>query len=80
MLPKPWLRKLVYRLPMFLQPAPARHAMVVSIDADGQVVDNLQDASADSFSPLTSVQQHGDELYFGSLERDHVARLPLPAR
>jgi hypothetical protein len=80
MLPRPWLRKVVYRLPMFLQPAPIRHAMVLAIDGDGAVVDNLQDPAADSFSPVTSVEEHGPWLYLGSLERDHLARLPLPPR
>ena len=80
MLPRPWLRKLSYRLPAFLHPAPLRHAMVLAIDEAGKVVTNLQDAAADSYAPITSVQQHGDMLYLGSLTRPQIARMPLPPR
>ncbi len=78
LLPRPWLRKVVYRLPLFLQPDPVRYAMVLAITGDGEVVDNLQDGAADCYAPLTSVEEVGDTLYFGSLERPAVARMALP--
>lgn len=80
MMPRPWLRKVAYRLPAFLHPKPIQYAMVLGIDEAGTVVANLQDSSADSYAPITSVQQHGGMLYLGSLVRRHVARLPLPPR
>jgi hypothetical protein len=51
---------------------------VLALNAEGRVIGNLQDASSDSFAPITSVQEHDGVLYLGSLERDHLARLPLP--
>jgi len=78
-LPRPWLRKVIYRLPAFLQPDPARKAFVLAIDDSGRVVDNLQDDSADSFAPVTSVEERDGFLYLGSLERKSIARLPKPA-
>lgn len=80
MMPRPWLRKVVYRLPGFLQPQPIRHAFVLSIDERGQILDNLQHRGGASYSPITSVQEHDGWLYLGSLERPQVARLALPPR
>ena len=42
LLPQPFLRKVVMRLPKFLQPAPKRYSFVLGLDLNGQVTDNLQ--------------------------------------
>jgi sugar lactone lactonase YvrE len=77
MLARPFLRKVVVRLPRFLMPAPKRHGFVLGLDAEGRVVRNLQDPSPGSYSPITSVEEHGDALYLGCLTGHAVARLPL---
>ncbi|MFP1678944.1 SMP-30/gluconolactonase/LRE family protein [Alloalcanivorax sp. C16-2] len=74
---KPLLRKVVFRLPAFMQPQPARHAFVLGLDENGQVTHNLQHRAEDAFAPITSVEQHGQRLYLGSLTRDSFAVLPL---
>lgn len=71
--PYPWLRKIFFRLPSFLQPQPARHAFVLGLNEDGQVVANLQDNSPAAFAPVTSVKQHRNTLYLGSLTQDSFA-------
>jgi sugar lactone lactonase YvrE len=75
---KPFLRKVVYRLPEALQPAPVKHAIVLGLNAEGEVIHNLQDASADAYAPITAVEQVGDALYFGSLSVPAIARMPAP--
>jgi sugar lactone lactonase YvrE len=75
----PWLRRLVYRLPRFLQPDPMRHAFVLGVDASGKVAANLQHEAPDSFSPITSVEEVGGSLYLGSLNYNGAARVPVPA-
>jgi hypothetical protein len=65
--PKPWLRKVLHRLPAVLQPKPTRHPFVLGLDANGKVVHNLQDADGVEFSQTTSAEQAGDWLYIGSL-------------
>lgn len=74
----PWSRRLVFRLPGFLQPAPARHGFVLGVDEQGQVVHNLQDPSPSSFAPVTSAREHAGYLYLGSLWRDAVGRVRVP--
>ena len=77
--PYPWLRKVVYRLPQFLQPQPAPHAFVLGLSLDGEVVHNLQHASRDSFAPVTSVTEAAGRLYLGSLTQDAFGVFNLPA-
>ena len=74
---KPFLRKVAFRLPEFLQPQPAAHAFVLGLTLDGEVSHNLQHVGKQSFHPITSVEQHGDTLYLGSLTQPAYARLSL---
>lgn len=76
--PYPFLRKAIVRLPRALWPKPDKHAWLLGIDGTGQVVANLQHLDAKAFSPLTSVEQHGDSLYLGSLEYNGIARIAVP--
>ncbi|MEQ1438519.1 SMP-30/gluconolactonase/LRE family protein [Fontimonas sp. SYSU GA230001] len=79
LLPKPDLRRIVFRLPDFLQPGPAHHGWVLGLDLDGKVVANLQYKGRGAYAPITSVEQHGDALYLGSLTDTAIGRLPLSA-
>ena len=59
-------------------PKPVEHrAMALGLDSDGQVIANLQDGGHDNYSPITSVRENGQWLYFGSLKQDSIARLPI---
>ncbi|MGD9387267.1 MAG: SMP-30/gluconolactonase/LRE family protein [Gammaproteobacteria bacterium] len=74
----PWLRKVVYRMPQFLQPQPAPHAFVLGLSLDGEVTHNLQHDGSGSFAPVTSVTEAGGRLYLGSLTQDAFGVLKLP--
>lgn len=75
---QPFIRKIAWRLPQFLQPQPARHAFVLGLDLDGNIVHNLQHEGADSFHPITSVEQAGDRLLLGSLTQPAFAVYTVP--
>jgi sugar lactone lactonase YvrE len=77
LLPHPFLRKLVMRLPAFLQPAPQRYAFVLGLDLTGHVVDNLQDNSPSCYAQIANVVERGRALYFGSIGENAVGRLSL---
>lgn len=72
---RPWLRKVIFRIPSALQPKPRRHPMVLELDEDGQVVRNVQDVDGATFSMSTSAQQVGDWLYVGSLSEPSWGRI-----
>jgi hypothetical protein len=72
------MRKIVYRLPLFIQPAPVRHGFILGIDSNGNVIYNLQDPSPNSFSPITSVEEENGVLYLGSLNYPGFANIKRP--
>ena len=64
---QPWLRKVIHRIPSTIQPKPERRPFVLGVDANGDIVHNLQDVDGLRFSMTTSAEQVGDWLYVGSL-------------
>ena len=77
LLPHPFLRKVVARLPKLLQPAPKRYAFVLLLDADGRVVDNLQDGSENCYAEIANAVERDGMLYFGSIGESTVGRFAL---
>ena len=72
LLPWPWLRQIVVRLPDSLQPQPKRYGFLLGFDEAGRVVHNLQDPSG-RVALATGARQHGDRLYIGSLSEPTIA-------
>ena len=77
MLPHPFVRKMVVRLPKFLQPAPQRYSFVLGLDTQGKVVENLQNGPPDCYAQIANVVEHNGTLYFGSIGEDTVGRFSL---
>ena len=77
LLPHPFWRKAVLRLPTFLQPAPKRYSFVLGLDADGKVVQNLQDGSETCYAQIANALEHNNSLYFGSIGESAVGRFAL---
>ncbi|MFQ6678577.1 MAG: SMP-30/gluconolactonase/LRE family protein [Fidelibacterota bacterium] len=75
---KPFIRKMIMRLPESMQPAPDRYGFIMGIDENGNVIHNLQDPSPESFSPITSVEEHNGYLYLGSLTYEGFGRIKAP--
>lgn len=71
---RPFWRKVLARLPAFLQPAPQAYGFVLGLDRNGEVVYNFQDPDG-GFSQITSVQEYGGMLYLGSLHETGIGRL-----
>ena len=78
MVGSPWLRKLLFRLPAFVHPAPKRTARIIGIDRDGKVVHDLFDPKGERIWMVTSVQERGGHLYLGSVADNAWARIPVP--
>ena len=77
LLPHPFLRKVVFRLPKFLQPAPKRYSFVLGLDLDGKVVDNLQNGAPDCYAEIANVVERDGALYFGSIGENTVGKFVL---
>ena len=74
MMPNPFMRKLVMKLPKSMHPAPIHYACVVGLNANGDVVYNYQ-SSHPKFVEITSVTEHDGKVYFGSLVDMGIAYL-----
>jgi sugar lactone lactonase YvrE len=77
LLPHPFLRKVVFRLPKFLQPAPKRYSFVLALDANGKVLDNLQNGAPDCYAEIANVVERDGTLYFGSIGENTVGKFLL---
>jgi sugar lactone lactonase YvrE len=80
LLPHPFLRKIVARLPKFLQPAPQRYSFVLGLDQNGHVIDNLQDGSPNCFAEIANVVEHQGALYFGTIGESTIGRYRLASQ
>lgn len=79
LLPHPFLRKAVARLPKFLQPAPKRYSFVLGLDVNGKVTENLQNGSPDCYAQIANAVERNGSLYFGSIGEGTIGRYRLPA-
>ena len=68
----PFMRKVAYRLPQFLQPRPASHAFVLGLSHEGEVKYNLQYTGRNSYHPITGVYEHDGKLFLGSLTQPAI--------
>lgn len=73
----PFLRKMIVRALTVLPKPVEKRAFVLGLDLQGKVIANLQDASSGNYSPITTVREYGQWLYFGSLKAQNMARLAL---
>lgn len=71
---KPFIRKMVQRLPAFFRPKAEPSSHVISITGDGEVLMNLQDTAA-TVPSLTGVCETEDTLWLTSLFGNRLARL-----
>jgi len=74
LLPHPFLRKTVWRLPPFLRPAPKRYSFVLGLDTNGRVVENLQNGASDCYAQIANAVEQEGFLYFGSIGEAAVGR------
>ena len=77
MLPYPFARKMVVRLPKFMQPAAQRYSFVVGLDSAGRVVENLQNGAGDCYAQIANVVERNGALYFGSIGETSLGRFVL---
>lgn len=63
---KPFMRKVLQRMPVFLRPKAESYGHIIAVDGDGKVVEDLQDPSG-GYPMDTSVVETEEYLYIGSL-------------
>lgn len=76
-MPQPFIRKIVVRLPESMQVAPAHYTIILGVNSNGEVIHNLQDTNG-GYSELTNVVPFKDKLYFGSLHENAIGVMDRP--
>ena len=74
---KPFLRKVIWRLPEFLKPAAENYGFVVQLGRDGRVIKTWQDP-AGAYPLTTGGLVIGDRLYVSSLGSETLGYRPYP--
>ncbi|GAA5093137.1 SMP-30/gluconolactonase/LRE family protein [Nocardia iowensis] len=78
LLPLPGLlRRIVWALPEWVQPKPAKTIWVMAVDFDGKVVHDLQ-TEGTNFAMVTGVVERAGTLYLGSLTESAVGVSRVP--
>jgi sugar lactone lactonase YvrE len=72
---KPFLRKILLRLPRFLLPLGRPYGHVFAIDEDGRVVESLQDPNG-AYPETTGATETADRLYIHSLTAHAIGWVP----
>ncbi len=71
---KPFIRKIIQRLPAFVRPKAVPYGHIIAIDGEGNILKNLQEPQA-SYPINTSVTETENYLYIGSLVAPKIGRL-----
>ena len=77
----PFTRRVRFRLMsigLMPPPTPEPYGCVVAVNLQGQIVATLQDPGGRTIPSITSVIERDGLLYFGSLQTDRIATLPVP--
>lgn len=77
LLPNPFLRKVLWRLPGLLNAASAGEGYILGLDLDGNVIHNLQDPMGEVYPNTTSALEHNGMLYIAGYT-DGLGRIPVP--
>lgn len=77
LMPHPFLRKALWRIPEILRPRPPRRGLVLGLDAAGRPLHELRDPSG-AYVAITHVVEREGRLYTGSLVEDAIGGLPVP--
>lgn len=77
LLPHPWVRRVLSRIPLALQPTPPPYGLILGVGPDGAPRFALHDPQGDVFA-ITSATPVGDELVLGSLHADALVRIARP--
>ena len=73
-LPRPWTRRLVTKLPKSFLPKPVKANRILALDDSGEIIHDWAD-DAPEFSSISSLERIGNTIYFGTLDEAGVGRM-----
>ena len=76
--PRPWLKRLLAKMPKALLTKKPRYGLILELDRNGQILRSFHDPTGERLAAITSVEEHDSYLYFGTVEGDAIGRYRLP--
>jgi sugar lactone lactonase YvrE len=76
---RPWLRKVLFRVPGLASIPVEPYSFILGIDYTGEIAYNLQDPDG-GYPKITSVKEFGEYLYVGSIDATALGRVRIPGR
>jgi len=76
LMPRPFLRRILLRIPRALRVGPERRGIVMALDGEGRTVQTLHDRDG-AYAPITSALRVGRDLYLGSDRERALGRFRL---
>ena len=78
--PKPFLKKLMYALPLWMQPEPEAFGMIMHLSESGEILKTFYDTSGKYVSEASSVEEHNGYLFIGGDVTDHIGKYKIESR
>ena len=76
--PKVNLKKLVFALPVWMQPKQDAYGMVLHLSATGEIIKMYHDPTGKVVSEASSIEERNGKLYLGGDLTDHIGVFRLP--
>ncbi len=76
-LPRPWTRRLVTKLPKSFLPKPVKANRILVFDDNGQIIHDWADDNP-TFSSISSIERIGNVLYMGTLDEAGIGKMAIP--
>lgn len=76
--PFPFLKRQVAKMPRSLWPKPLAYGLVLALDEEGRITQSLHEPTGKHLKEITSVEEHANFLYLGSLHNDRIGKYRLP--
>ncbi len=74
---KPFLKKLLYGLPSFLQPSAEKFGMIMNISSEGAIINTYFDTKGMVMPEAGAVKEYQGNLYLGGDLLPHIGKLPI---
>lgn len=75
--PNPWIKKILFHLPLWMRPGPEKYGFVIKINEQGEILESLHDPKGLKVHTITNTIERDSVLYFGSLFNNAVGKLDL---
>jgi sugar lactone lactonase YvrE len=75
--PKPGLKKLIFGIPLWLQPKQEPFGMIMHLSTNGEILKTYYDTTGKVVSEASSVEEHNGYLYLGGDLTNHIGKFKL---